>query len=68
MDKKVQREAEVRERKGKIIVEGRTQAISPKSIKIFIKVSPGRRARRIWKDQQDKEKQERRNEGKNGII
>ncbi|MEK6853475.1 MAG: AAA family ATPase [Nanoarchaeota archaeon] len=70
VDKKAAAEAEAAEKKGKIIiVEGRTQFhFLPKSIKIFIKVSPEEGARRIWKDLQDKEKQERRNEGKMGSF
>ena len=65
VDKKAAAEAIGLEKKGKtIIVEGRMQFhFLPKSVKIFIKVSPEEGARRIWKDLQNKEKQEKRNEG-----
>ena len=47
-----------------MIVEGRTQFhFLPESLKIFIKVSPEEGARRIWKELQNKEAQEQRNEG-----
>ncbi len=50
--------------KGKVIVEGRTQFyFLPDSIKIYIKVSPEEGAKRIWKDLQDKNLKEQRNEG-----
>ena len=65
VDKKAAAEAIGLEKKGKIIVvEGRTQFhFLPKSVKIFIKVSPEEGAGRIWKDLQNKETQKQRNEG-----
>lgn len=52
-----------------VIVEGRTQFhFLPESIKIYIKVSLAEGAKRIWKDLQNKQTQQERNEGKINSI
>ena len=65
VDKKAATQAREMEKKGKVVlVEGRTQYhFLSESIKIFIKVDPEEGARRIWKDLQQKETQQQRNEG-----
>ncbi|MEK6900051.1 MAG: cytidylate kinase family protein [Nanoarchaeota archaeon] len=65
VDKKAAADAKALDKKGKkVIVEGRTQFhFLPESLKIFIKVDPDEGARRIWKDLQDKDTQQKRNEG-----
>lgn len=65
VDKKASERAKQLERKGKIVIaEGYTQFyFLPQSVKIFIKVDPEEAARRIWKDLQQKETREIRNEG-----
>ncbi|HIG92591.1 TPA: AAA family ATPase [Candidatus Woesearchaeota archaeon] len=69
-DVDVDKEAAVRARladkkKKVVIVEGRTQYhFLPESIKIYIKVDLEEGARRIWKDLQQAQTQQERNEGK----
>ncbi|HLC97874.1 MAG TPA: AAA family ATPase [Candidatus Nanoarchaeia archaeon] len=65
VDKKASELAKKLEKEGKIVIaEGHTQFyFFPDSIKIFIKVDPDEAARRIWKDLQQKETREARNEG-----
>ncbi len=65
VDKEAAANARELDKKGKIVlVEGRTQFhFLPESLKLFIKVEPEEGARRIWKDLQDKETQQQRNEG-----
>jgi len=65
VDRKASEHAKKLEKEGKTVIsEGYTQFyFLPKSIKIFIKVSPDEAARRIWKDLQQKETREARNEG-----
>jgi len=65
VDQKASELAKKLEKEGKIVIaEGHTQFyFLPDSIKIFIKVDPEEAARRIWKDLQQKETREARNEG-----
>ncbi|MDP3640150.1 MAG: AAA family ATPase [Nanoarchaeota archaeon] len=65
VDKKASELAKKLEKEGKIVIaEGHTQFyFIPDSIKIFIKVDPEEAARRIWKDLQQKETRDARNEG-----
>ena len=65
VDKAAAAHARTIHQQGKIVmVEGRTQYhFLPESVKIFIKVDPEEGARRIWKDLQQKETQQQRNEG-----
>ncbi|MBI2151186.1 AAA family ATPase [Candidatus Woesearchaeota archaeon] len=65
IDEQVAKNAREKDKKGAlVIVEGRTQYhFLPESLKIFIKVSPHEAAKRIWKDLQNKETKEQRNEG-----
>lgn len=70
VDKKAAHYARELEKKGKlVIVEGRTQFyFLPESIKVFIKVSVEEGARRIWKDLQQQETKQARNEGEIGSL
>lgn len=65
VDKKAAAKAKELHGEGRtVIVEGRTQFhFLPESIKIYIKVDLEVGAKRIWKDLQDKETQQKRNEG-----
>ncbi|MBS3123140.1 cytidylate kinase family protein [Candidatus Woesearchaeota archaeon] len=69
IDKEVAKTAREKERDGSkggkiVLVEGRTQYhFLPESLKIFIKVSISEAAKRIWKDLQNKETKQQRNEG-----
>ncbi len=65
VDKEAAAEARLLDKKGKtVIVEGRTQYhFLPESVKIFIKVGEEEGTRRIWKDLQQQETQQQRNEG-----
>src|SRR3989338_4123299 len=69
IDKEVAKTAREKERNGSkggkiVLVEGRTQYhFLPESLKIFIKVSISEAAKRIWKDLQNKETKQQRNEG-----
>jgi len=66
VDKKAASQAREMDKAAKyVVVEGRTQFhFLPESLKVFMKVSTEEGARRIWKELQDKEMQEKRNEGK----
>jgi len=66
VDKMAAAKARELEKKGAtVIVEGRTQFyFLPESVKIYMKVNPEEGAKRIWKDLQSKETQEKRNEGR----
>ncbi|MBU0457332.1 MAG: (d)CMP kinase [Nanoarchaeota archaeon] len=66
VDKKASAEARELEKNNQIIiVEGRTQFhFLPESLKIYIKVDFEEGAKRIWKDLQNKQTKEKRNEGK----
>ena len=65
VDKKAAAKARELDGEGKyVVVEGRTQFhFLPESLKVFMKVSTEEGARRIWKELQNKEMQEKRNEG-----
>jgi CMP/dCMP kinase len=65
IDNKVAGDAKKLESEGKIVlVEGRTQYhFLSNSVKIYIKVNPDVGAERIWKDLENKETQNERNEG-----
>lgn len=65
VDKEVAAQARELDQQGKdVIVEGRSQYhFLPESIKIYIKVDPEEGARRIWKDLQEQETKQSRNEG-----
>ena len=63
VDKKAAEEARELVKQSTVIVEGRTQFhFLPESVKILIKVSLDVGAKRIWKDLQDSEINEQRNE------
>ncbi|HLC89166.1 MAG TPA: AAA family ATPase [Candidatus Nanoarchaeia archaeon] len=65
VDQQVAAQAQLLDKKRKIVVvEGRTQFhFLPKSIKVYIKVDSEEGARRIWKDLQNQQTREQRNEG-----
>ena len=64
VDEKARDQARVLAHQGKdVLVEGRVQFFFlPESLKVFMKVNPEEAARRIWKDLQNKELSEKRNE------
>lgn len=65
IDKEAAKRAKTLEEEGKVvIVEGRTQFhFLPDSIKVYMKVDIDEGARRIFKEVQDKQAQDKRNEG-----
>ena len=65
IDKKAATEAKGLHEQGKlVVVEGRTQYhFIPESVKVYMKVDSETGAKRIWKDLQDKQASQQRNEG-----